>query len=101
MKIPKMSHYEFFFFAAGSDYITSTVMFTFRPSQTPALCGNVPIIDDSIGLEPNELFSVRITSVSGANVMIGDQDESCVEIIDNDGMSYVINPRRMRERGLQ
>ena len=90
MKIPKMSHYEIFFSAADSDYITITMMFTFRPSQTPTLCGNVQIIDDNLGLEPNELFSVRITSVSGANVVIGDPDESCVEIIDNDGMSCVI-----------
>ena len=79
-----------FFSAAGSDYETTTLMLPFEPSgDGQTVCGRVPIIDDNLGLEPNELFSVRITSVSGANVMIGDQDESCVEIIDDDGKSCI------------
>ena len=80
-----------FFSTADSDYETTTLMLTFEPSgDGQTVCGNVPIIDDNLGLEPNELFSVRITSASGANVMIGD-DESFVEIIDNDGTSCIIH----------
>ena len=66
-------------------------MLPFEPSRgRQTVCGNVPITDDNLGLEPNELFRVKIISVSGANVMIGDQDESCVEIIDDDGMNCII-----------
>ena len=72
---------------ADSDYATTYLEMTFVPARDgQTVCGNVPIIDDNLGLEPNELFSVRIiVSVLSTNVMIGD-DESCVEIIDNDGM---------------
>ena len=74
---------------ADSDYATTTLELTFEPSgDGQTVCGNVPIIDDNLGLEPNELFSVRITSVSATNVMIGD-DESCVEIIDDDGIGCI------------
>ena len=61
-------------------------MLTFEPSDDgQTRCGTVPIIDDNLGLEPNELFSVRITSVSGSNAVIGPDAETCVEITDNDG----------------
>ena len=60
-------------------------MVTFEPSSDDRrLCGKVPIIDDLID-EPNELFSVRITSVSNPSVMIGMNAETCVTIIDDDG----------------
>ena len=71
--------------------MTTTLMLTFEPSRDGrTVCGNVTIIDDNLGLEPNELFSVRITSVAGSNVMIGEEDESCIEIIDDDGKSCII-----------
>ena len=61
-------------------------MLTFEPSgESQIVCGNVSIIDDLLGNEPNELFSVTITEVSGDTVAIGAGDESCVEIIDDDG----------------
>ena len=50
------------------------------------LCGNVPITDDMLGNEPNEVFSVTITNVSDPQVTIGVNRESCVTIIDNDSM---------------
>ena len=49
------------------------------------VCGRVPINDDSLGNEPDELFSVTITSVSVPGIMIGPNRESCVTITDNDG----------------
>ena len=62
-------------------------MLPFEPSvDGQTVCGRVPIIDDNLGLEPNELFSVTITSVTGTKVMIGPDTETCVTIIDNDGM---------------
>ena len=61
-------------------------MLTFEPSSDgQRVCGNVPIIDDLFD-EPNELFSVRITRVSSPSIMIGSNSESCVTIIDDDGM---------------
>ena len=60
-------------------------MLTFEPSgESQIVCGNVSIIDDRLGNEPNELFSVTITEVSSDTVSIGTGDESCVEIMDND-----------------
>ena len=71
--------------AANVDYETTTFMLTFEASSDgQRACGRVPIIDDLLE-EPNELFSVRITSVSNSNVMIGMNDETCVTIIDDDG----------------
>ena len=71
--------------AADVDYTTTTFMLTFEPSSDgQRVCGNVPIIDDLLD-EPNELFIVRITSVSNPNVMIGMNDETCITIIDDDG----------------
>ena len=71
---------------ANSDYSTTTLMLTFEPSGSgQTVCGNVSIIDDLLANEQNELFSVRITAVTGGGVVIGAGDESCVEIVDNDG----------------
>ena len=68
-------------------------MLTFEPSDNEQTrCGSVPIIDDNLGLEPNELFSVRITSVTGSSAIIGD-GETCVEITDNDGMGCMCMDR--------
>ena len=71
--------------AGDSDYEITPLMLTFEPSTDgQRVCGKVPIIDDLLD-EPNELFSVRITSVSNPNIMIGMNAESCVTIIDDDG----------------
>ena len=60
-------------------------MITFEPSSDgQRVCGPVPIIDDLLD-EANELFSVRITSVSNPNIMVSMNDETCVTIIDDDG----------------
>ena len=75
------------FFAADVDYTTSTQFLTFIPSANgQSVCGRVPIIDDSLANEGTEPFSVRITSVSNSRLRIGQNAETCVNIIDNDGM---------------
>lgn len=66
-------------------------MVTFAPSGTGQMvCGNVSIIDDVLGNEGDELFSVTITSVSSDKVMIGLNQESCVTILDDDSESKLI-----------
>ena len=75
---------------AGSDYDTTTLMVTFETSADgQTACGRVPILDDSLGNELNETFSVTITSVSDPAIIIGPNAESCVTIIDNDGKCCV------------
>ena len=60
-------------------------MLRFAPSDDgQRVCGKVPIINDMLD-EPNEQFSVRITSVSNPSIMIGPSNETCVTIIDDDG----------------
>ena len=77
--------YTFLILAADSDYETTTLMITFEPSSDGQTeCGSVEIIDDLLD-EANELFSVRITSVSNPNIMVGMNAETCVTIIDDDG----------------
>ena len=75
--------------AAGVDYVSTTRMLTFVPSNDrQRVCTTVPITDDNLD-EPNELFSVRIIDTSLASgILIGTNSESCVTIIDDDGMSY-------------
>ena len=59
-------------------------MLTFMPSSEPGrVCGKVPLKDDRLD-EPNEMFSVTITEVTGSGVMVGPSSESCVTIIDDD-----------------
>ena len=77
--------YTFLILAADSDYETTTLMIPFEPSSDgQRVCGSVGIIDDLLD-EANELFSVRITSVSNPNIMVGMNAEICVTIIDDDG----------------
>ena len=74
-------------FAAGSDYTTTTLMLTFMPSSDGrTVCGKVPIIDDKLANEGTEQFSVRITRTSDPRIKIGPNAETCVNIIDDDGM---------------
>ena len=73
--------------AADADYETTTIMVTFVPSDlgtTQRQCGNVRIIDDMIGNEPNEEFSVTLVSTDPSGARFGDK-ESCITIIDDDG----------------
>ena len=73
------------------DYLTTTLMVTFDPSGSGQMvCGNVPIIDDDLGNEGDELFSVTIISVSSDKVMIGPNQESCVTILDDDSESKLV-----------
>ena len=76
--------------AAGSDYETTTFMFTFMPTDQSSqrLCGDVTIINDMIGNEPDEEFSVRLISASPEGNIDG--QESCVTIIDDDG-EYILH----------
>ena len=64
-------------------------MLTFTSNDegsTVTMCFNVPILDDQLGNEPIEAFSVTIIdfSPSGAG-QTGSNAESCVFIIDDDG----------------
>ena len=73
------------------DYTTSTFMVMFKPATDgQTLCGNVPIINDDVGNEGDELFSVVITNVSSSKVSIGPNSESCVTIVDDDSEYNVI-----------
>ena len=61
---------------------------TFTPLDAgQTLCRTVPINNDRLGNEGDELFSVTITNVSSTKVMIGPNRESCVTIIDDDSES--------------
>ena len=57
---------------------------TFEPSadSMQTLCGTVAIIDDTVANEPNEQFSVRLTSAAPIGNL--GQDETTVTIIDDD-----------------
>ena len=73
------------------DYTTTVFMVTFEPSGTgQMLCGNVSIINDNLGNEGDELFSVVIRNVSSSKVSIGPNSESCVTIVDDDSEYNVI-----------
>ena len=75
------------FSAADFDYISMTIMLTFMPSDegTQMMCFNVLIVDDFLGNEPDEGFSVTISNAVPAG-SVGDV-EACVTIIDNDSES--------------
>ena len=74
--------------AAGSDYNTTTLMLPFDPSPDgQQVCGKVPIINDKLANEGIEQFSVRIVRTSDPRVKIGQEAETCVSIIDDDGKS--------------
>ena len=59
----------------------------FIPSDegTTTRCANVPIIDDQLGNEALEPFSVSFVSISPAG-QEGPDRETCVFIVDDDGM---------------
>ena len=62
-------------------------MLEFQSSDegTTTLCSDVPITDDQLGNEPIEAFSVSFVSISPAGQQ-GATTESCVFIVDDDGM---------------
>ena len=70
---------------ADLDYDSTTVLLIFMPSDegTQTLCFNVSIIDDLLGNEPDEEFSVAISDTVPAG-SVGDNAEACVTIINND-----------------
>ena len=72
-----------FTFAAGLDYVSITVMLTFmsRDEGTTTRCFNLTIIDDLLGNEPDEDFSVVIVDADPVG-NVG--DEACIRIIDDD-----------------
>ena len=64
--------------SAGGDFTPATHTIRFPASPTPTqVCTSFDIINDTIGLEGNEMFTVRVEP-SGP--------ESWVTIIDDDGM---------------
>ena len=67
--------------------MSRTVVLEFENDDDPGLftaCAMIPIIDDLLGNEPNELFSVTFSSFSPVGLE-GDVAEACVTIVDNDG----------------
>ena len=61
-------------------------MLTFMPSDegTQIMCFNASIIDDLLGNEPDEEFSVTISSIVPAGSVSGVDTEACITIVDND-----------------
>ena len=74
-------------YTADSDYQSRTFILQFMPTDegTTTRCANVPIIDDQLGNEPVEAFSVSFVSFSPAG-QEGPDRETCVFIVDDDGM---------------
>ena len=69
----------------ADDYEFTTFMLTFeqRDEDMQVRCANVPIIDDRLGNEPDEMFSVTFVSAQPAGVF-GENNETCVTIKDDD-----------------
>ena len=83
-----ITNYTFMYIhIAGSDYESKTFMLEFTPTDEgmTTLCANVSIIDDQLGNEPVESFSVSFVSFSPAG-QEGPNRETCVFIEDDDGM---------------
>ena len=73
--------YLFDYHVVDSDYVATTVMLTFAPSDETD-CTNITIINDIIGNEPAEEFSVTLTSSSPVGTF--GENTTCVTIIDDD-----------------
>ena len=80
-------YHNLFHFTAGLDYQTTTFTLTFvsLDEGTNTLCSNVPILNDRLGNEPDEAFSISVVNFSPAG-QTGLNSESCVFITDDDGM---------------
>lgn len=62
----------------GDDFTAGVRTVTFPPSPNPGrVCTNFTILDDQIGLEGNERFTVRLNFTG---------QEACVTIVDDDGV---------------
>ena len=53
---------------------------------------HVSIINDVLGNEPEEQFSVTITSVSDPRIVIGPNAETCINIINDDSVCTELLP---------
>ena len=64
---------------------------TFEPrnSSLQELCANVSIINDMTALEPDEQFSVTLTTATPVGRF--GNDETCITIVDDDGEYMHIN----------
>ena len=74
-----------YFPTGGSDYITSTVTFSF-PNPSPAdtmQCGSVPIMGDTI-VEPCEAFYLNLTSSAERSRIVDDLPNTVI-IYDDEG----------------
>lgn len=75
-------------FVENLDYVKTIFNFTFEPNEGDAqeICSTVDvIIDDRLGNEPFEDFSVRLVDVETDG-----NDEACIRIIDDDS-KYVLH----------
>ena len=73
--------------AENLDYIPKAINLTFVPNDEDIqeLCTSVEIINDLLGNEPDELFSVKLV-----DVLIEGSDEACITIIDDDSEFMVV-----------
>ena len=79
----------FLIITVNSDYTntTFTLIFTSPDEGSVTRCALVPILDDNLGNEPVEPFSVTIVDISPAGSgQVGSSSETCVFIVDDDGM---------------
>ena len=67
----------------AEDFVAATETLTFQPGDD-CVCFNTTVINDDIALEGDEQFRVIFSELNGATV--GDIDEACVTIPDDDGM---------------
>ena len=70
----------------GQDFDVASVEITIPPNQSEA-CADLPIRDDEIAMEGDEVFEVVLETPPG--VPTSSQDPSTVTILDNDGMNIM------------
>jgi hypothetical protein len=70
----------------GEDFASSSAMLTINSDATQA-CVNLPIPDDQIGMEGDEVFEVVLETPEG--VPSTSPEPSMVIIVDDDGMPYL------------
>ena len=71
----------FFSLTDGEDFTAMTVQLTILASESEA-CADVPITDDELALEGDELFEITLTTPPD---IPSSPDPSTVTIIDDDG----------------
>lgn len=72
--------------ATKKDFVGDALIVTFNPGETGPKYVQIVVIDDDDD-EPDERFTVSLSSIS--DVVLG--KPSSVNILDNDGNSYLYN----------